>query len=523
MRAWLVVGIAMLGCGDGPNELDVKIDTGTVRGIHDGETRAFLGVPYAAPPVGPDRWRPPQPALPLDGVFDAVGVGVQCPQSFSLSGPGGEEDCLFVNVWTPTGKGKDLPVMVWLHGGAFIFGSGGDKYYAGRYLAETYGVVIVTVNYRLGAFGFLAHPELFAEDPAYPSSGNYGIDDQFAALEWVQRNIKAFGGDPARVVLFGESAGGFSTCAHYVAPRTQGLFYAAISESGLCGTAVNEPSRAEAEAAGIMIAEKVGCPGPGAAACLRAKSSQELLDATAVPPPAMQDPGGPFYAGATVGTLPNVDGHVMKSTLRDAFAAGGFEPRPLIVGSNRDEGTLFHSTFFASEIANEADYRGALGRRFGAANVDPIVARYPVASYPSANRALAEVTGDAFFACPARRTARGASAAGATVYFYNFQRALEQPFLADLGVFHSSEIPFLFNTDPAFPLGRVGSGQAVADALQGYWTRFAKTGDPNGDGATPWPTFDVAGDRHLVIDASTVEGAGYKSATCDFWDALVVP
>jgi para-nitrobenzyl esterase len=526
-RMWRVAMIAVLAScgGEAADPLRVRIDTGVVHGVQDGNVRAFLGVPYAAPPVGPDRWRPPQPALPLAGELDAFEVGIQCPQSFSLSGPGGDEDCLFVNVWTPDGKGRDLAVMVWLHGGAFIFGSGGDRYYDGKYLAETYGVVVVTVNYRLGAFGFFAHPELAAEDPAYPSSGNYGLDDQLAALQWVQNNIAAFGGDPAQVLLFGESAGGFSTCAHYVSPRSAGLFRAAISESGLCASSVTEPSRAQAEAAGVAIAEGLGCTGAGAIECMRGKPADELLEATAVPPPAEQEPGGPFYAGANLlTTLPNVDGFVLARSLRESFAAGEFEPRPIIVGANRDEGTLFHSVFFATEVADEAEYRAALGRRFGAANVDAIVAMYPVASFDSANRALAEVTGDAFFACAARRTARGAAEAGAPVYLYSFQREPDQPFLGGLGVFHSAEIPFLFNSDPTFPLGRVGSGQSVADTLQGYWTRFAATTDPNGGGGgtAAWPRYDVAGDRHLVIDATTIEGSAFKAALCDFWDALVI-
>jgi para-nitrobenzyl esterase len=301
------------------------------------------------------------------------------------------------------------------------------------------------------------------------------------------------------------------------------LFSAAISESGLCASTVSEPTKAEAEAAGIAVAEQVGCPGtgPSAAACLRGKSVDELLAATSAPPPAQQTTtGGPFYAAGTyLATLPNIDGFVIERSLRDSFAAGGFEPRPLIVGANRDEGTLFHSALFALPIANETDYRAALGRRFGDANVDAIVARYPVASFPSANRALAEVTGDAFFVCPARRTARGAAAAGAPVYYYSFQREPAQPFLAGLGVFHSSEVPFVFGTDPAYPLARVGAdGEAVAATMRDYWTRLAATGDPNGGDAPAWPTYD--GDRHLVLDTAITAGTGYKTDACDFWDAL---
>lgn len=522
VRRWLLAVSMLVGCGDDPDPLQVTLDTGVIRGIEQGEIRAFRGIPYAAPTGGENRFRPPQPVAPWTGVRETITPGIQCPQSFSLSGPGGEEECLFLNVWAPYGD-EPKPVMVWLHGGAFVFGSGSEAYYTGRHLAERYGVVVVTLSYRLGAFGFLAHPAFAAEDPAYPSSGNWGLDDQRAALAWVQRNIRAFGGDPARVTLFGESAGGFSTCAHYVSPRSAGLFQAAISQSGLCASTVQEPTQAEAQAAGVMVAEQLGCPGtgPSAAACLRGKSVDELLDATSAPPPAQQPTsGGPFYAAGTyLATLPNVDGFVLERSLRDAFAVGDFEPRPLIVGANRDEGTLFLSTIFAKPVADEADYRAAIGRRFGSANVDAIAARYPAAAYPTLNAALAEVTGDAFFVCPARRTARGAAAAGAPVYYYSFQRLPAQPFLVDLGVFHSAELPFLFATDPAFPLARVGpDGESTAEAMRGYWTRFAFTGDPNGAGAPAWPTYE--GDRHLVLDAAPAAGTAYKASVCDFWDAL---
>lgn len=522
--AGLVVVLAGVACGDNTDELTVEIDNGTIHGKLDGATRAFLGIPYAAPPIGELRWRPPQPAPPLAGLYDATHLGEQCPQSFSISGVGAE-DCLFLNVWVPRGATGALPVMVWLHGGAFLFGSGGDPYYDGRFLAETYGVILVTLNYRLGAFGFLAHAELTAEDPGYPSSGNYGLEDQRAALHWVQRNIGRFGGDPAQVTLFGESAGGFSTCVHYVFPRGERLFRAAISQSGLCASTVPEPSLAEAELAGARIAEQLGCTGPGAIACLRGTSASELRAATSVPPRAEQDPGGPFYADATtmISTLPNVDGLVLPVTLRAGLAAGELEPRPLILGTNRDEGTLFHSVFFAATVRDEADYRGALARRFGAQHVDEIVAHYPVAAFPDANRALAEVTADAFFHCPARRTARAAAAAGAPVSFYSFERALEDPFLDDLGVFHSSELPFLFGSPPeAFPLGKVGSGQPVADAIQGYWTRFAITLSPDGEGAPSWPAYDPATDTQLILDTSITTAAGRHAEPCAFWDALAL-
>jgi para-nitrobenzyl esterase len=513
--------LGLFACGGDSDPLEVKTDVGTVHGITQmGDVRAWLGVPYAAPPVGELRWKRPERAPAWEGVLDTVQTGIQCPQTFSIGGPGGSEDCLFVNIWSPSG-GSKLPVMVWLHGGAFIFGSGGDSYYSGRFLAETYNVVVVTVNYRLGAFGFLAHPSLTGEDASYPSSGNYGLEDQQAALEWTQRNIAAFGGDPRKVLLFGESAGGFSTCAHYVSPRSSGLFSAAISQSGLCGSKIAEPTLAVAEAAGLKVGEKLGCPGtgPSVAACMRGKSSDELLKATEIKPPNTEAPGGPFYVGGenVLSTIPNVDGVVMKTSLRDAFTNGGFEPRPIIIGTNHDEGTLFHSSFFAMEVTNETEYRAALTRRFGAANVDAIVARYPIANFSSPNRAIAEVTGDAFFVCPARHSARGAARAGSPVWLYSFDQVPESAFLADLGTFHSSEIPFLFGTDGVYPLGRVGaSGAAAATALQQIWTGFAKTGDPGAE----WPRYTEAGDEYRVLASSMSTGTAFKASQCAFWDSL---
>ncbi len=510
--------LAILGCGDDGDGLTITIDTGTVAGTQSGDVRSFRGIPYAAPPTGTNRWRAPQPAEHWEGVLDAIELGAQCPQSLSLAGRSEEENCLFVNVWSPAGASK-LPVMVWLHGGAFILGSGGDKYYDGAAIASN-DVVVVTLNYRLGLFGFLSHPALRTDDPAFPTAGNYGLEDQRAALQWVQRNIAAFGGDPKRVTLFGESAGGYSTCVHYLSSRTAGLFEAAISESGLCGSPVLEIPRATAEAQGVTLAEGLGCPGTDAAAvaCLRTKPVAALLAAT--PLPANTDPpGGPIYQTKILpGSLPSVDGYVIEKPLAAAVAAQGFEPRPLIIGNVKDEGTLFHSLLFAQEVPDEAGYRAALATRYAPAAVDAIVAHYPVATYGSANRALAEVTGDTLFMCPSRRTARAISTAGAPVYRYSFERALEQPFTANLGVFHSSELPFVFGND-AFPLGRVGSSTELSVTMQAYWVRFAKTHDPNGDSAMEWPVYDAA-DKHLVFDVPMSTGSAIKAADCAFWDSL---
>ncbi|NVB84897.1 MAG: carboxylesterase family protein [Kofleriaceae bacterium] len=514
---WLALVCVLAACGEQMGPLDVELDTGIVRGADDGNgVRSWLGIPYAAPPVGPLRWKPPQRPAPWDGTRDATHVGAKCPQNTVITPGGGTEDCLSLNVWTPSSPhgSKGLPVMVWIHGGAFVFGSGGDPFYSGAELARTRGVVVVSINYRLGGLGFLAHPALAAEDPDH-TSGNYGLLDQLAALEWVQRNIGGFGGDPAHVTLFGESAGGFSTCVHYANPSTANLFERAIVESGACLDNGLAQTREQAESDGLAFGDKVGCPGSDAAAlaCMRDVADFDVLDATSLPPIDMQRPGGFLYESFPPNTLPNIDGVVIPAPIEVTLAAGDYPKRPIILGTNRDEGTLFHSSILSNKVKDEQEYRDALARRFPGL-VDEIVARYPVASYPSPNDALAAVSGDSFFVCPARRNARALTAAGVPVYRYVFQRLLDGASFPELGAFHSSEIPFVFGVD-AYPLGHVGSATVLAEAMQAFWTTFAKTGDPG----TGWPRYDAATDAHVVLDEPVATGTSYKSALCDFWDA----
>ncbi|HSD88134.1 MAG TPA: carboxylesterase family protein [Kofleriaceae bacterium] len=514
---WCVV--AGVGCSDDGEPLQVTTDTGVVRGLVQGGSRMWRGIPYAAPPLGELRWKKPQAAAPWDGVRETFELGPSCAQVYSPFGNAStDEDCLYINIWAPRGT-HDAPVLVWFHGGAFAFGSGGEAYYAGQHLAETKDVVVVTVNYRLGAFGFLAHPALAAEDPAYATSGNYGLEDQLAALAWVQRNIKAFGGDPARVTVFGESAGGISTCWQYTSSRTAGLFQAAIAESGLCSNDLFFLPRAQAEAIATRVSDAVGCTGSDTAiaACLRSKTPMELLTSTQGPKVADQPPGGPFFLPDPLMLVPNIDGIVVERASRDAFATGGFAPRPLLLGSNRDEGTLFQTSLVAKETTTETDFRAALERRYTTAQVDAIIAHYPPASFASFDRALAEITGDAFFVCPTRRAARGAAAAGANVYEYSFEREVDSPAIPDVGVFHASEIPFVFGTEDSFPFGRVGAaGQPVADKIQTAWTAFAASGNPGAD----WQPYAASSDQLLVLDVTSAPRAAHKAALCDFWDTL---
>ncbi|MGE5184837.1 MAG: carboxylesterase/lipase family protein [Acidobacteriota bacterium] len=519
-KVWMVL-LMVAACAADSDGLTVKIDSGTLHGGKTGTVRHFLGVPYAAPPVGPNRWRAPQPVEPWSGVQDALQVSDACAQGFSpfSAFTTNNEDCLYLNVFTPTGA-HGLPVMVWIHGGAFVVGSGNDRWYDGSLLAQQ-GVIVVTINYRLGALGFLAHPAFDGEDPGYPTSGNYGLSDQQAALAWVQRNISQFGGDPKRVTIFGESAGGWSNCIHYLSSKTSGLFAAAISESGLCDAPAVTLTHADALASGTTLATQLGCTGTGsaAAACLRGLSVDALLMATAGTPIAMQQPGGLFYQSSVPSLLPNVDGVVVEGSMAQLLAAGTFEPRPLLLGTNKDEGTLFTSSLLGQPVADATQYHDALARRFGSANADAIVARYPATTFATPTDALAEVTGDAFWVCPARRTARGVAAAGAPVFRYSFEHALENPLVPDAGVFHGSELVFVFGNDN-ITFGKIGaSGAPLVPVMQGEWTGFAKTHAPGAD----WPAFDASTDPYQRLDVPTSAQQGLKSSLCDFWDSLAVP
>ncbi len=515
MRGASILAIVLLACGgeDAADPLAVDTTSGPIRGFRQGDSRAWLGLPYAAPPVGALRWRPPAAAPTWTEVREAAAVGPQCPQDFGFSSGGGGEDCLYLNVWAPAEPpAAPAAVMVWFHGGAFIFGSGGDPYYRGEALAARHGVIVVTVNYRLGPLGFLAHPAI--------EGGNFGIADQVAALEWVRDNIAGFGGDPARVTVWGESAGGYSACVHYLSPRSRGLFSAVISQSGLCdGDGLRERTAAEARADGVTFATAAGCPGegPDALACLRAMDAFALVEAGGTPPIAEQLPGGLYFQGDDPARWrPFIDGEHMPVSMHEALSSLEAPPLPLLLGTNRDEGTFFVWSVIARAVADETEYRDALIRRFGADDVDDIVALYPVASYRSANLALADVAGDAFFVCPARRTARLASASGAPVFLYAFEREPENGLIADGGVFHAAEIPFVFGIDE-FPLGKVGAaGKPVSDTMMAMWTRFATERVPDAS----WPAFTAASDQHLRIDLSTASGSGHKAAKCDYWDLL---
>lgn len=507
----------------GPDAVDldtaeVTTEGGVLRGSSAEGYRSFVGVPFAAPPVGDLRWRPPQAAEKWSGVRDATAPGSACVQESSVvsagdSGNGSTtEDCLYLNVYTPTagtarrtlpeqaGDGK-LPVMVWIHGGSYLTGAGSD-YGPGRLVTQG-GVIVVTINYRLGALGFLGLPELTSEQSL--GSGTYGLLDQQAALTWVQKNIAAFGGDPKNVTLFGESAGGSSVCAQMVSPQAEGLFAKAIAESGC---ALRGPTQARAEQTGTALAAKLGCRGETVLTCLRGKSAVEIRSASDSTSTSLT------YAPAT-------GGPVLPTDMETAFTNGTSADVPLLQGTNHDEGRLFIASLGLQSLGPES-YPSTVRRATGSL-ASQIVTRYPLSKYGSTGDALGAIVTDATFSCPALRT-NTAAAKRSTVYAYEFNdpnAPLPKITGYPLKASHAAELPYLFD------LKRLGTppstGQTLSRQMIAYWTSFAIDGDPNVDGAPRWTAFSPGGSsmQALVPEGSkTLDTDSFATEhNCDFWAA----
>ena len=493
----------------GPPPAAPTADTalGPLEGLRGPAYQAFLGIPYAKPPVGALRWAPPEPPDAWTEPRTAIGRPPRCVQRALGLDLASQEDCLYLNVHTPDPRPEGAPVMVWLHGGAFLFGEGlqTDEGTAGDLLAATHGVVVVSLNYRLGPYGFLAHPALTAERGA---SGNYGLMDQRLALEWVRDNIAAFGGDPDDVTIFGESAGGLSVCAHLISPESEGLFHRAISQSGLCDSALDGLS--DAEAAGERFADALSCAD---AECLRAASVDEITTADG----AGSDPFG--EVGAERAWWPIVDGAVLEGDFRTEIERGAFANVPTIVGWNADEGTLFVMLAEqAGQVADEAAYDEvvrAIAARAGVA-ADDVFAQYPLSDYPDPGAASAAVIGHATLACPSRRAALLLEAAGVETRVYQFtypDAGFQLPTERELGAFHSAEIQYVFGHPST--IGRrsfTGDDRALYEAMSLRWTDFAR-GAPSPD----WPRFG-ADETHLRLDREIATGSAADAEMCALWD-----
>jgi para-nitrobenzyl esterase len=479
----------------------VRTESGQVSGI-DGDVAAYLGIPFAAPTGGAMRWKPPRKATPWSGVRACTQFGddpVQMP-NIELRGPRMSEDCLNLNVWTPAPGGRKLPVMVWFYGGAFQLGSGSIAAYDGEALARK-GVVVVTVNYRVGIFGFMAHPGLSAESSQHVS-GNYGFLDQVAALQWVHENIAGFGGDPNNVTIFGESAGAVSVAAHLTSPLSKGLFHRAVLQSPAILRKLYTLKDAEGAAVKV-VGEDL--------AALRAMPAEELF------------PKG-FQIGATPGplTAPQPirmirDGWAFPEDERTALLAGHYAKVPMLIGGVEQEGTFFVGRML--QVNNLEQYRGFIALGMGRL-LEEGSKLYPAGNDAEAMKAAADVFADSLFNYGVRGLAQVNAKAGQPTFRYVFTRRRGDKATPPS---HVEEVPYVFGTLKAHFFGADVPTNAkdheLSEAMMGAWVRFATTGDPNGGGLA-WPAYDPAKDNYIAFDAPISQARGWRTKELDFFERM---
>jgi para-nitrobenzyl esterase len=498
----------------------VQTTAGPIRGVVGQGQSSFKGIPFAAPPVGDLRWRAPAPPSPWSDIRDATAFGSPCVQ-VDPKGQlhGGDEDCLTLNVWTgatldasPT---ADRPVMVFLHGGYYLEGSASDQFshadgtpngtlrFDGSWLAANKDVVVVTVQYRLGALGFLAHPSLAAESGA--GSGNYGMLDQIAALRWVQENVSRFGGDPSRVMLFGQSAGGASACALLASPLANGLFSRVLIESGACGVF----ARQDAESVATAVSSALGCEGtPDVPACLRSK-----------PPTAASTALPPSFNGSSYRWSPTIDGHFLKKVPYVALGDGDFPKIPVVIGTTADEFSTLMLSYFPSWPQTEADYEADVRSFFGS-RADAILAKYPIANYENDVKfALQRVMTDWHHTCPSRVWLRRAAPHTKT-WRYLYGHRYESTVLGGSGAGHALELPFVFHSFGPRDFVPSPDELELSDVITTFWTEFARNGDPGTAGGVTWQGYDPAHDDYLALTTQASMQSGLRTDLCDFWDNL---
>jgi para-nitrobenzyl esterase len=496
----LACSLAMVaGAGADPV---VAVTGGQVRGaLLEKGGAVFKGVPFAEPPVGDLRWREPMPVKPWTGVRDATAFHANCVQNpyFVRYAPDtSKEDCLYLNIWTPEWPGAPRkPVMVWIPGGGNFAGGSSIDRVDGEALAR-HGVVLVTINYRLGLFGFLAHPELTKESPHH-ASGNYGFLDQIAALKWVRDNIATFGGDPGQVTIFGESAGSFDVSVLMTSPLSKGLFHRAIGESGAVILVGDPFTLVQGEKQGESFAARVKGSGsaPARLTALRALSVAQILKAE------------PNYLESPLRNLGvTVDGYVFPKRPADVFAAGAEHRVPQILGNNSRE--RIPGSNLSTDLAETIqETYGALASR--AATL------YGTATDPLYGTPAEQWAGDTSFRCSAVAQLLWHASAGNTAYEYQFDRAA--PGREANGAVHGADVEYVFGTLAKPPEGTFNDvDRMISEAMQEYWTNFAKTGDPNGGQLPRWPKFDPAARAYLEFrDSGAFSGQGLRRPFCDVY------
>ena len=474
----------------------VTTESGKLQGAAAGDVLSFRGIPFAAPPVGDLRWRSPAPAPHWDGIRQATAYGHDCmqkpfPGDSAPLATEPSEDCLVLNVWRPAAGGAKLPVMVWIHGGGFVNGGSSPAVYDGSQFARQ-GIVFVSFNYRLGRFGFFVHPALSRETPSGPLA-NYGLMDQIAALEWVKRNIAAFGGDAGNVTVFGESAGGISVSMLAASPKAKDLFERAISESGgsFAPTkqtgkegGMNVPSLALAEKQGVDFLAKLG--------------AKTIAEARKVSTDAIVKAAGPALATF----WPALDGDVLVDDQYRMYQAGRYNDGPVLIGTNSDEGSLFVRSATVSSFTDEI--RAGYGD-----HANDILAAYPSANDQQALQSQRNVFRDTAFAWPTWSWARLQSQTGkakAFVYYFTHRPPYpDMPMFKDIGASHGAEIAYVFGNQNGMGPPWSDADRKVSETIQSYWTNFARTGDPNGGGAPAWPGFSESSQKVMQLDTTPAQ------------------
>lgn len=473
------IGLCFLSAGWALRADQVQTKSGTVEGTvsADAKVRVYKGIPFAAPPVGDLRWQPPQPVASWQGVRKATEFGARCSQArlfddmvFRDNGP--SEDCLYLNVWTPASSASEhLPVMLWIYGGGFQAGASSEPRQDGENLAHK-GVVVVSFNYRLGIFGFFSHPELTKESPHH-ASGNYGLLDQTAALQWVHDNIAGFGGDPSKVTIFGESAGSIAVSAQMASPLAKNMVTAAIGESG--SVFMLSPPMApvsETEQVGVTFASLVGA---SSLADLRKKSADELLQAT-------------VKNRMNFRFWPNIDGYFFPESPTAIYSAGKQAHVPLLAGWNADE--QGYQGFLGKEPPTPAAYTAKVRAEYKQ-DAAKILKLYPGKTEAEVKESARDLASDRFIAYSTWKWLDWQVDTGsAPVYRYHFMQAPPQPpGEPSHGAYHSADIEFVFEALASKPLPWTDADRKLSDLISSYWTNFAKTGDPNGDGLPKWPRY----------------------------------
>jgi len=503
----IVISISNLAASEKKTKV-IRLDSGPITGKFEGDIRTFLGIPFAAPPVGNLRWMPPQEIASWKKTRKCVKFGPACPQPQQKKDGNYSEDCLYLNVWTPAKSADEkLPVMVWIHGGGFNFGSASQSEYYGKNLAEK-GVVVVTLNYRLGPLGFLVHPQLSKESPD-GVSGNYALLDQIAALKWVRKNIAAFGGDPSRVTLFGQSAGSRSVSLQIISPLSAGLFNRAIAQSGgpIIGSEYLSPmfdgDVENVSRMGETLASRLGCDkASDVLAAMRAKPAKDIIAAANCNTSIFDE--YLFFA-------PVFDGHVLPKDPYAAYSGGLHHNVPLITGSTLNEGNLY--------LMNEKElsvkkYMSFLKTRFSdryakAFNMFPAQKASDVAA------AIDRFITVAVNAQPARLIAGCMKNTGSNAYLYHFTRLPGTALAQKIKVHHGADLAYVFGNQDKSE-GYVEADFELAKIMMAYWVNFAKTGDPNGPGLPEWPAYNSDSDINMQFGDTVKTQKNLYKQECDF-------